>query len=254
MHIKKRGESGQGLIEYILLIALIGVVLIGAMNLMGISLKDAFTAVAGLFDRDSAPAGGGDAGGDGSAAVNLFYDDFLDTAMNDWRSLKTSLFNDKVWVSDGSLHAGPLASATLKKFSGSDYVVTASGAQLTQTGKTYQGYGLWFRMSNEKAPNGYMVEIEKKNARDPGLIYISKWVNGYQITPPIASAPLPKDFDWNKPGDLQVVVEGNTFTASLGGVEMLTAADKTYTSGTVGIASNYGNSLSLDSFSVDAIK
>ena len=47
-------ESGQGLVEYGLIIALIAVVLIGALTALGTDLKGIFNRVAGELNADPA--------------------------------------------------------------------------------------------------------------------------------------------------------------------------------------------------------
>ena len=43
----KRGEDGQGLVEYSLIIALVSIVSIAALLLMGPAVADVFTAITG---------------------------------------------------------------------------------------------------------------------------------------------------------------------------------------------------------------
>jgi len=45
-----REESGAGLVEYSLLVALVAVVLIGAVQFLGTSTSDAFTSAGGAFE------------------------------------------------------------------------------------------------------------------------------------------------------------------------------------------------------------
>lgn len=52
-HLKN--EEGQGMVEYGLIIALIAVVVIGALTLMGGSLTDIFGAITGELDEAATP-------------------------------------------------------------------------------------------------------------------------------------------------------------------------------------------------------
>jgi hypothetical protein len=97
-----------------------------------------------------------------------------------------------------------------------------------------------------------MFEIERKKYNQPGQMYFSKWVNGYQIQPPLAAVDVPENFDWNNPGNLTVVAQDDTFQAFLEGEKVLETQDDTFKKGQAGLAVNYGSRLYLDDFGVDS--
>lgn len=260
--MKKRktgGHSGQGLLEYAIVAALITLLVILFLNLLGVNInqifKDLIDKMGGndpaMIVDDSGGQNDGEESPPESEIINFFTDDFENGTSN-WTRVRSTLFNGNWLTQQGKLKGTQLGATLLNNFSRDDFIVSVDGVELKSVGKKYEGYGIFFRASNENAINGYMVEVEKKDSKDPGLLYFSKWENGYQIVPPLASTTVPDNFDWENPGDFKVAVQGNTFTAYLDGKEMLTAKDDTYNKGTIGISVNSGSQITLDSVRVDS--
>lgn len=147
-----------------------------------------------------------------------------------------------------------MAAALLKSVNRDDYIVVAESVELTKIRDSYQGFGLIFRATALTDDlEGYMFEFEKRNAADPGLMYFSKWVRGYQVFPPLASVAVPANFDWSKVQQMRITVQGDTFTAFINGREVLRVRDATYTQGYVGMAVNYGSRAAVSNFAVTSV-
>jgi Flp pilus assembly pilin Flp len=249
-------QRGQGIIEYALIVLLVGLISVSGLNLLGVDVGGAFQDVVDFLAGAGTvgPPGGEDPAGDPGEDppedfTTLFYDNFLD-GDSSWTSIKNRLFNGKWMAKDGQLEARHLSLALLDDFGGSDYRLTVGAPRLDNFRNSYQGFGVMFRATGDDSFNGYMFEVERKNTSDPGVMYFSQWVNGYQVIPPIASVPVPAGFDWESPGDLSVDVQGDTFTAYFDGVEVLQGQDTLFTEGTVGVATNYGTKAQINSVTV----
>ncbi|MGQ9502679.1 MAG: hypothetical protein ACUVSB_11545 [Anaerolineae bacterium] len=239
--------TGQGVIEYALILALLAAVAVLALSAMGVSLQNVFgevtSALSGLGTEPSP-----------TPSCEVFYQSQFDRGINEWYQLKGGLWSGRWRMIAGKMVGDPLAAALLKSVNQADYVVTADSISLEKVRNTYQGFALIFRaVALQNRLESYMFEFEKKNAADPGLMYFSKWVKGYQVFPPLAQAAVPANFDWKNVKQMRVAVQGDTFTAYINGQEVLRARDATYTQGYVGMAVNYGSRATVSNFSVTSL-
>jgi|GEM_PF-391576 len=245
-----RCESGQGLVEYALILVLVAGLGLLSLNLMGVSLQDVYQKLVDVFSGTSGQGGGA------QSACKNYYQSGFDEALDGWDDIQSKFWRGKWDVQDGQLVGSKLGAILYGGLDEKDYSVSLNGATLTPTSAnnpTYQGFGLIFRAETVKGNlNGYMFEVEKKNKNDPGTIYFSQFINGVQIKPALASAPVPSKFDWSNPGSMSVSAVGDTFTAYLNGQPILTASDDLYASGQAGAAVNNGSILRLDGFSIDS--
>lgn len=206
----KKKENGQGLVEYALIAALVGVIVILALSATGTSLKEAFCTVAsGLAMEELC-----------SDAVAM-REDFAD--LSDWN---ISWGN---WeIKDGQLHGSRWGGIFHNGFSGEDYTITIDVANLTQG----NGYGVFFRSQNPDNPEGYIFQYDP--GYGSGAFLFRKWVDGHELSP--LAVEYPSDFDWHGE-ERQVVidVEGDTFTAYVDGEEVISASDDTYQEGGIGL-------------------
>jgi hypothetical protein len=237
---KSKNPKGQGLIEFALIIAMLAITTMLSLNLMGVSIQETYAKIIEALTGDN--------------ICQTYYANSFDNYLDDWKRLKTPGFwKGNFKIKDGQLIGDPLGALMLNQYSGSDYLINITDPQLKQTSTTWNGYGVIFRADYDKNDrlDGYMFEVEKVDKNDPGLMYFSKWENGYQIKPPLSAVKVPPKFDWNKPGDLSVSVQGNTFTAYLNGEKVLETQDNTYDAGKVGIAVNAGSRLFLNDFGIN---
>jgi hypothetical protein len=228
----KKNLPGQGLLEYVILIALISIGIALVLNLYGLSVRDVYCNIA---DKISS--------GDSCKVAQICQDDFS-TDFKGWSTLEGS---------GGSVQNGQLCPSnytralntcsTSKRLK--DYTYKLNGANL----KSGNGYGLIFRAENTKSGmNGYVFQY------DPGYgaFIFRKWANGVELNPPFAVAPA-KGYDWyNVPRDVQVDVKGDTFTAYVDGKPVLTAKDSAYTSGGAGLRTWDSTQVCFDQFGIQS--
>jgi fructan beta-fructosidase len=195
-------ESGQGLVEYGLIIALVGIVAILALAATGTSLEDVYcSAIEGL-------------GGEGCG--------FVPESWNIVRGKWTT--DDQICGENGE------GRIFADGFSGDDYVINIDSAELFQG----MGYGVYFRSTEPDNVDGYTFQYDP--GYGSGALIMRKWVNGYELNPPFAREWMPDDFDWyNTDHQVQLSVVGDTFKVSIDGQEMLTASDDTYSEGGFGL-------------------
>lgn len=243
----EKRDVGQGVIEYVLILALLAAVAVLALSAMGVSLQNVLNEVVSALgalgvEQEQPPS------------CEVFYQSQFDRGINEWYQLKKGLWSGKWQNIAGKMVGDPLAAALLKSVKRDDYIVTAASIELKKVRDSYQGFALIFRAAALADDlEGYMFEFEKKDAADPGLMYFSKWVRGYQVFPPLASVAVPANFNWNEVQQMRVTVQGDTFTALINGQEVLRARDATYTQGYVGMAVNYGSRATVRNFSVTSL-
>lgn len=221
--MKPNTELGQGLIEYGLIALLVVAISALALIEFGPGTEDLYqTTLDSLSDVQE---------GDIS-------EDFLN--LDDW----VIGWGKKRWkMQDGKLVGKRNAGIFLKDFSGEDYTIDVEGANLSKG----RGYGVFFRTQNPDKPEGYIFQYDSRFRG--GSFVFRKWVNGRQKRPfAVQKAP---DFDWHDTEhDIQVQVEGSTYTAFVDGQEVLSASDNTYTEGSVGLRTYGGAQASFDGLNV----
>lgn len=223
----KNSKNGQGLIEYLLIIVLITMVGFLSLKISGVNTS-------GVFDKISSSLFG-------EQSKTIISDAFDN--LNNWKSI----FGSNNWkIVDGRLVStgGGDKRIMLNSDLPDDYVVSAKGILVKG-----DGYGVMFRLTPQgNNYGGYCFQL------DPG--YGNKFVlrkyasNGAEISKPIAVANPPAGFDFKAPHDVQVKVVGNTYTAYIDGVEVMTATDSTYSSGGTGLRTWDSSSIAVDSFTV----
>ncbi len=213
---------GQSTVEYSLLLALLIVTVTLSLAALGIRVQEILCLVLRPFGVD--------------ACATSFYDTF--------DSLSAWVIDRGHWsVRDGELCGGPGEGRIFKDLEDGDYTITLDGATLARG----NGYGVYFRVSEVPAFNGYSFQY------DPGYraFIFRKWVHGHEIAPPFAVARA-RDYDWyGEPHQIQVVANGNQFTALVDGTPVLSASDDTYTSGGIGLRTWDGTRACFDSIAVN---
>jgi Flp pilus assembly pilin Flp len=237
---KLNHQPGQGLVEYAIIISLVAAVLMLSLSLLGFSLKDVYYGIVNTLRGGAGPA---------SYYMNDFDGDLTDWTTHNWWFLRGG------WATkDGRLIGDRAAATFLDDFSGDDYVVSLNDVNVNNVKKHWNGFAVLFRTDTEgRRPSGYSFEYEQISRHHPGELYFSKWANGVQIRPPIARVKAPPGFDPINPGDVKIAVQGDTFTAYINEEQVLQASDSTYSEGGVGLITNWGSSMSLDSVSIDPV-
>lgn len=229
-------QRGQGLAEYGLLLTAVALTAVGILSLLGVQVSDIFCQVAdGL-------------GGEGSCDSLLFFDDFGKGGAK-WHSFYG---HDDNWTfNDGDnpnlCHTGNGGDVILADGSdGSDYVISTD-ANLSSG----NGYGLFFRTSQNDSGRieGYTFQYDP--GYGGGQFIMRKWVNGYELWPPFATAVAPPGYDWrNANRQVEVDVNGTMFTAKIDGEEILVGSDDSYTEGSAGLRAWSSSNACFDNFSV----
>ncbi len=232
-----RRQSGQSLVEYALVVALLFLAAVLAFSLLGGNLHE-------LMD-DVVLAFGG--------SVNYATDTF-DAGLADWQVRKWAYFRGDWTVYNDRLLSERSAAIFKRDWTRTDYVIQIQSPQMVHEAPIWNGFGVFFRASDDTWPDGYLFEVERVRGRDRGVLVFSKLVRGHQIWPPLASVPVPAGFDWNNPGEIKLVVQGDEFTAYLADRPVLQASDSTFSRGGVGLAANWGSRLSVEGVSIDAIR
>jgi len=229
-------ERGQSLVELALLLVLIALVALGILRLLGVSVADVFCqVVTGIgLQTGLCPGGSGP----------LFSDDFSGDLSN-WEFLRGNNWsqeNEQLCVGRGGEHR-----ALALDSDATDYTV-AVDALLTRG----NGYGVYFRASTDDLGRlqGYIFQYDP--GYGSGQFLYRQWVNGYERSPFARGAP-PAGFEWlGTERHIEVVVQGNTFTARVDGETVLVAQDDAWTSGQAGLRTWDGTDVCFDNFTVTA--
>jgi len=215
---KSLRPRGQGFVEYLIIIALIAVGVYISLETAGYSLRDAYCSAAEVLGNPDACSTG-----------EIYCQDDFSTA-DDWTSQYGTWTNEdgKLCTSRGSKNYNN-CSQNMKN--NEDYTIKLKDVQLDRG----DGYGIFFRGTEMGGrTDGYIVQYDP--GWGGGSIIMRKWINGREL-PPFASIRMP-DYDWySEPHDMQLNVEGDTFTFILDGEEVLVGQDDTYTEGGVGLRS-----------------
>jgi Flp pilus assembly pilin Flp len=227
---KRRVSKGQGLVEYALIIALIGLATVGGLEATGYSLRDVYCAVAqGISGRTSC-----------QGPEHYFYDDFDN--MDQWKVVRGNWYTE-----DGKLCGGPGEGRIFADVPQSgDYVINLKGANLAQG----NGYGLYFRSSNVDQVNGYTFQFDPGYAG--GSYLLRRWYQGREFRP--SAAVRDPNMSWHGTShDIKLVVQGDTITAFVDGRQVYQVHDSTWSEGGVGLRTWDHTKVCFDSISVDPI-
>ena len=229
--LDKTISRGQGLVEYALIIALIIAGVLVSLELTGYSVRDVYCEVADGLGAENACAEG-----------QVYCEDDFSTS-DGWSSQYGTWTNEdgKLCTSRG---AKIYSTCSDSMSNNTDYTVKLDGAQLDRG----NGYGVFFRGTDLGGrTDGYIVQYDP--GWGGGSIIMRKWVNGREL-PPFAIKRMP-GYDWKgEPHDLQLDIQGNTFTLSLDGEEVLVGQDDTYTKGGVGLRSWNSTEVCFDNITI----
>lgn len=228
-------ERGQGMTEYVLVLALILVTVLVSMRLTGYNLRDIYCAAAQGLGVTEACAG-----------ERVYCEDEF-ANLDNWKSnWGTFTIEDGKICTSGSAKNYNTCSQNMENMS--DYTIKVINAELNQG----NGYGIFFRGTELNGQtNGYIVQYDP--GWGGGSIIMRKWINGREL-PPFATKRMP-GYDWySEPHDIQVNVQGNTFTVYLNGEEVLVGQDDTYTEGGIGLRSWDDTQVCLDAIKVNAFQ
>jgi Flp pilus assembly pilin Flp len=230
-------ERGQGIVEYALIIALVGIATILSLFVFGVSLRSVYcAAVGGLTGREDVC----------EPIQELLLTESFDS-LDGWS------FNSSGtgWViEEGQLRATRDGEhrAFVGDSSWEDYTVTVDYADLEQG----NGYGVYFRAEGEPdSINGYIFQYDPGYDPGRGGSFIIRKLDNGRESPPIAKALAPEGFDWtDATRQVSVDVRGDTYTVQLDGEEVLSVQDDTYSNGRVGLRTWDGTRATFDDLTV----
>ena len=245
--MKHQTQSGQALLEYALLLLLIGAATASSVVFFGDSMQ-------GVYKKINCAL---------NPSQNLFIDNF-GSGLGGWTPLKNSLWSGSCKVTGGKLVCKDQAAVFRDGVNVADSTFWVDTASLKNdhesSHESSNGIEAFFRASNLNSLQAYAFEIDPTasheddsdhDSKNQGTMVFRKWDRGSQIDPPLASAPLPANFNWDNPQPIKVVVSGDTFTAYLDGGQVLQARDGSLKSGTFGLGANSGSTWTINNVKVD---
>ncbi|WP_322487448.1 family 16 glycoside hydrolase [Chloroflexus sp.] len=217
-----RSDAGQSFTELAILIGLVAAVVVVGLSLTGEGTRDALCRTTSAF---------------GVACSDLLREDFAN--LNNW-----TIHHGRWQIRDGRLCIDG-SGRIYQPLDRSDYVINLDVARLTQG----NGYGIFFRDSGGARFNGYSFQYDPGYGQ--GAFIFRKWVNGNELTVPIARVDAPRGYDWyGADRKVQLEVRGDTFTAYIDGKPVAQVRDSSFTSGGIGLRSWDNSSACFDQLSV----
>ncbi|MCK5054045.1 MAG: DUF1080 domain-containing protein [Anaerolineales bacterium] len=235
----KRLESGQGLVEFALLIAIIIAGSLIGLAATGTSTMDLYCSALGILNVEPASC----------QAQDLLAENFdIFDAWNITSGKHWELVAGKLFVGPGGEH---------RAFTGDenweDYTINIADAVLDRG----NGYGVYFRVSEEPDINGYAFQYDPgyqqglPGGGKNGAFIIRKIVDGRELWPPLAVEPAPVDYEWRDISrKVSVQLDGDTFTAYIDDQEVVQATDDSYSEGRIGLHTWGGSEASFDGLTV----
>jgi len=217
----KKPEFGQGLLEYALLLLLVGVSILLVLRLMGLSVRDVYCDIVALITNQ-----------DSCSNQVLCSDSFDDPAFKGWNWVYGAPSMNRVNNNPGQLclsNSNQLYNQCSQNKEQKDYSILMKNSILYNG----NGYGIFFRTTYLKGKaNGYIFQY------DPGLraFVIRRWVDGKEINPPFAKTPIPPNYPiYNTPHDIKIDVIGNNYVIYIDGQKILDVTDDVYQKGGIGL-------------------
>lgn len=212
--------SGQGIVEYALIMVGVAVVVILVLNVTGLSLRDVYCEVVSGLGSAACEANG----------CSYTFDASSD--LDAWEGKNMERFaveGGKACITgNGSSADSYLNSTCTSDLESSDYSINFEDVTVDRVVNNNKntGFDVWFRAEDDK--NGYLFIYNSRTNR----MRFWKVVNGKWIK--LSEAKVPSEWQ-SQEFDLNINVEGDTFTAYKDGQAVLSAKDSAYTEGTVGI-------------------
>jgi Flp pilus assembly pilin Flp len=214
--ITSRQENGQGMIEYGLILTGILLVITLTLTATGQSIRQVYCDVLRSM---------GGQGCECSYAMNDI-NTFSNWSGRDKDEVISIEINRACFTGNGT-RGNTYLNSCAKNFGGNDFTMNVNNLTVQHSsGDNNTGLDVKFRMQDEK--NGYhLTYTTKYNA-----IRFWKIVDGTWVI--LDSVRVPADWA-NQENDLQIKVQGDTFTAFRNGQQVLQASDDTFTEGSAGI-------------------
>ncbi len=244
-------EPAQAFLEYALILALLVLIGVLGIHILGTISGSHLEKLDSAFNETASnPADNG--ANDGNSELEptlppdetIFVLDEFDN-LDDWKKIN----GPNCWKTGGgvlSVSKGSCTSVLMNQaVLPDDYQISMQKAKLLNG----LGYGLMFRLSkDENSFTGYSFQVDRGLGNQ--FVFRRYDKNGTELGQPLAAVPAPVGFDFTTAHSVEVSVVGDTFTAYVDGVQVLSAVDDTYPSGGSGLRT-WGDSQSeFDGFSV----
>ncbi|GAB4444565.1 MAG: hypothetical protein Kow0031_26990 [Anaerolineae bacterium] len=268
---RKSSLPGSTTVEYAIAIAAIGLAAMGGLALLGLTISGGFSYIVNTIEMQTptpaALASAGDAPqpaatptpattaaeralgeaeatpaaspGDRLRDAGLFlFDNFDDGDAVGWYPAAGN-----GWTVADNRYCANAAGAEHRSFAGeanwADYELSTR-AELGQG----DGFGLFFRVNNPDAPNGYLFEYA------PGFgsgAFLFRRVSAGSPSWPLAVVRVTGNFAWrNTPQLVTVSAKGDTLTAFVNGQQVLQTIDDSFPGGQVGLRLAGGSAACFD--------
>jgi hypothetical protein len=232
------GEEGQGLLEYALIILLVGIIVGGVALVAGQQMNNVYSDVQEPLSGGEPPLSGEQAA---ATPTPVPTPTPSATDWDDWQEVKGKKWREE----NGAYCVGP--GGEHRSFYGAenwtDYIVTF-------TAELYKGngFGVYFRATHFERANAYIFQYNPGYGK--GAFLFRKIVDGGERSP-FARVNTPAEYQWHKVSrQIKVIVEGNTFTAYVDDQQALQASDSEYTHGGVGLCTWDGSEACFSDFQI----
>ena len=236
---RKREEHGQGLVEYALILVGIAIVVILILNIMGVSVKEAYCKV--ITDL-----GGKTCEANGECSFSFDDPSGLDTWEGNNKE-QLSIEDGRACINGNGTNArsylNPNCSSSLES---NDYTITYEDITVERAIDNDKNTGLdtWFRAKDDK--NGYLFIYNSRTN------YVRFWkvVDGRWVK--FSESKVPSSWQ-NESLDIKLDVQGDNFTAYKDGQEILKASDGAYEDGQVGIRNKPSSKSCIGNMTVESL-
>jgi Flp pilus assembly pilin Flp len=205
-----RNRSGQGFVEYAIIMVLVVVNLLLILQITGVNIKSVYCSIVNKLG--------------GSSTCETYCKNGF-ASLSEW-----SLLGNTGWEAQNGMMCNTKAnemraysSCSLTQKISDDYVIEFDSAVL----KSGNGYGIFYRMQSKDPTEGYVFQY------DPGAsgFVVRKWVNNWEVNPAIAFVNASTTNWYNVTRKIKLEVKGPTMKAYVDGKLVLTATDSTYLKG-----------------------
>jgi Flp pilus assembly pilin Flp len=236
---RKREEYGQGFVEYALILAGIALIAILTLNIMGLSVKEAYCKVITNFGSTACEVG---------SECSFAFDNASDLDVwegGDKESL--SIEDGRACISgNGKKAYSYLNSSCSTSLESNDFTISFDDITVDRLvdNDANTGFDTWFRAEDDE--NGYLF-IYNSNTN-----YMRFWkvVDGRWIK--LSQVKVPSSWQ-NESLDLELNIEGDTFTAYRDGEKILEASDSAYTEGQIGIRNKPSSKSCVGNMTVESL-
>lgn len=219
IHIDLKSEKGQGLVEYALVVLLIGLVASLSLRATGKSTREIYCdAISGL-------------GGQGCSCTSTFDEP---SEIDEWSG---SQKEEYLSIENGKVcNSGPkktFLNPCSLDIGSANFTAEISDVSIEKTGIGNTGFDFMFRSQDNK--NGYHFTYNSR----AHIVRFWKRVDGKWIQ--LNSTKVPKEWSEEPELDFEVKVNGDTFSAHKDGELVLQATDDAYAKGVYGLRNKPGS-------------